>query len=779
MKKLKLLLLLFLGFLISFKPPEKLNIFLIGDSTCANKNPYDAPETGWGQVFATLFSEAAKVQNHAVNGRSTKSFRNEGKWKVVYDQLKKGDYVFIQFGHNDAKISDTTKYAPAQTDYRANLIRYVKEVQEKGGIPILLTPVMRRNFVNDSLVDTHADYPIVVREVSKQLGVTLIDLHKISADIISKHGENGSKKMFMHHLGGVFPKFPKGIVDNTHFSPYGAALMANAVANEIDKQALGLRNFLTLSEFDGKFKYELPVYSVPYFKKDTFNISRFGAIADGKTLNSPFINQTIDACAKSGGGTVLIPKGIWLSGPIVMQSNVNLHIAEGALLQFSKNYDDFPIVITSWEGQESYRCQPPIWGKNLENIGITGSGTLDGAGEMWGMIKKEKQTPSAWSKLIKKGVVNEQNDAWYPTASSYLGSKTPNAGRILNGIHPTEKELKSYKDYLRPNMISLFNCQNILIEGITLQNSPAWTMHPLLCEHISVKNVTVRNTWYAPNSDAIDLESCRNGIVEGCSFDTGDDGITIKSGRDEQGRKRGVPTENFIIKNNKVYRAHGGFVIGSEMSGGVRNMYISDCTFMGTDVGLRFKTARGRGGTVENIFVNNINMTQIPGEAIIFDMYYAAKDPVPANPNDQFLPIIQAEPLNDGTPTFRNFQIKNIICKGAETGILIRGLPESKVKNISIENAYIESNKGIVVIEAEQISLKNITNITESNSLATIQNAKNIVFDNIKFSEGIQNLLNIQGKGSNQIKVLNTNHKIVKEPFVINKEVSNKALSFK
>jgi DNA sulfur modification protein DndE len=304
-------------------------------------------------------------------------------------------------------------------------------------------------------------------------------------------------------------------------------------------------------------------------------------------------------------------------------------------------------------------------------------------------------------------------------------------------------------------------------------------MHPLLCEHISVKNVTVKNYWYAQNSDAIDLESCRNGVLEGCTFDTGDDGITIKSGRDEQGRKRGIPTENFIIKDCIVYHAHGGFVIGSEMSGGVRNMFISDCTFMGSDVGLRFKTARGRGGVVENIYVNNINMTEIPGEAILFDMYYAAKDPVRADGKENELPTIKAEPLNDGTPQFKEFYIKNIVCKGAETAILIRGLPEMAIKNINIENAIIESNKGLVCIEAENISLKNVTLLTNDKTVMQIQNSKKIVLDNIKYGDQKDVLLKVMGDKSEGVSLLNTDTKKIKKDIELGVGVKSKVVSKK
>ena len=421
---------------------------------------------------------------------------------------------------------------------------------------------------------------------------------------------------------------------------------------------------------------------------------------------------------------------------------------------------------------------------DLENIAITGEGVIDGGGDVWRAIKKDKMTAGQWTKLLKTGATNDKKDTWYPSEKSKKGNQIPDAGRIkkdssgVYSIRPSADELASYKDFLRPNMLSLTRCKNIILEGFTLQNSPAWTMHPLLCDHISIKNVTVRNPWYAQNSDAIDLESCRNGILEGCNFATGDDGITIKSGRDEQGRKRGVPTENFIIKNNIVYHAHGGFVIGSEMSGGVRNLFISDCTFMGSDVGLRFKTARGRGGVVENIYVNNINMTDIPGEAILFDMYYAAKDPVLASGESNELPIIKAEPLNEGTPQFKNFYIKNVVCKGAETGIMIRGLPEMAIKNINIENALIECNKGLLCIEAENVKLKNVTLFTQDKIIGTIQNSQNVTLDGIQYGNNAETFLSVQGTRSKAIRLLNTDIKKAKNGVVLGEKVGN-ILNFK
>lgn len=749
--------------LLAFIPEQRPRIFLIGDSTCANKQPIDQPETGWGMVLSEYFTDAVEIQNHAVNGRSTKSFRNEGRWKVVLDQLHAGDYVVIQFGHNDQKTNDTTRYAAPQTDYRNNLTRYVNETKAKGAFPILATPVMRRKFdENAKFIDQHGEYPQVVREVAKATNTPLIDMTAGSQKIIENHGVEGSKKIFLHYGGGLFKKFPKGIEDNTHFSPYGARLMASLFADGLVQTGNPLRSFLKFSTFQNKYVYELPKIYQPYFRKDTFNIVRYGAKAGGISLNTKAINQAIDMANEAGGGTVLIPKGLWLSGPISLKNNINLHLEKGAVVQFSDQPSEFPLVKTNWEGVDAIRAQSPISGFNLENIAITGEGVFDGAGHAWRAVKKSKMTDGEWKKLVASGgVLNEAKDMWYPNERSFKGASAKKAGIIAAGWNLQNAE--EIKEFLRPNMLSLISCKNVLIEGPLFQNSPAWTIHPLLCEHLTVQNVKVKNPWYGQNNDGIDIESCRNFRLEDCSFDTGDDGICIKSGRDEEGRKRAVPTENGIIKNCIVFRGHGGFVIGSEMSGGVRNLFVSDCNFLGTDVGLRFKTARGRGGVVEDIYVSDINMTDIVGEAVLFDMYYMAKDPVPQAGESNELPLMQAESLNEGTPQFRNFYVQNIACKGAETAILVRGLPEMAVKNINIENAYLQANKGLVCVEGENINLKNITLLTKEMTVMQVQNSKNVTLDKITYSPNKDLLLKISGNRSKDIKLINTDTKNVKK----------------
>jgi len=691
--------------LFSFTATEPMRVFLIGDSTMADKIPADFPETGWGMPFAKLFNEAVEVQNHAYNGRSSKSFRREGRWAKVQAQLKKGDYVFIQFGHNDAKVSDTSRYAPAQTDFRANLIRYVKETRAAGATPILLTPTQRRKFDSTGVfVDQHVDYPSVVREVASQEKVLLIDVEKASKAIIQQEGPEGAKKLFLHYPAGIFKKFMKGIVDDTHFSPYGATRMANLVADAINNSTEHLKSFLKKSAFSQKYVFELPNVAGTAFKKDTFNIVQYGAKNLVGVLNTGAIQQAIHQANEQGGGVVLIPAGFWISGPIKILSNVNLHLAQGAVLQFSNNPKDYPLVRTNWEGVDAIRAQSPISALGARNIAITGLGIIDGAGEAWRPVKKGKLTGGEWDKLVRSGgVLDAKKETWYPTVGALKASTMDQPGVVAAGF--TEANTEEIKEFLRPNMISLRECEQVLLEGVTFQNSPAWNVHPLLCKHLTVENITVKNPWYAQNGDGIDIESCEYVSLRNSRFDVGDDGICLKSGKDAEGRKRGRPSAHILIENCVVFHGHGGVVVGSEMSGGVHDLFVRNCQFLGTDVGLRFKTARGRGGVVENVFIRDISMKNIAGEAILFDMYYQGKDPVATFGNGDEAPKIELLPVNEGTPQFKNIFVENVVAKGAETGLLIRGLPEMPIHHIQLTNLDIESVQGYRVIEAKDITL--------------------------------------------------------------------------
>lgn len=367
---------------MAFGKKETPRVFLAGDSTVSYKLPADAPETGWGMIIPDFFDTTlVRFENHAVNGRSTKSFRSLGHWDKMMARVKSGDYVFLQFGHNDSKVDDSTRYAPAQTAYRANLTQYIAEIRAKGAQPVLLTPVVRRKFDEKGrFVDQHGEYPGVVRELAAKLQVPLLDLEQKSRKLLEKLGAEDSKALYMNIAGGIFPKFPAAKEDNTHFTPYGAALMAALVAEGIREMELPLRNALKKTEFQEKYAYELPQINLPVFKKDTFLITDFGAQAGGIALNTQAINQAIETCSQRGGGVVLIPAGLWLSGPIRLRSHVNLHLERGALLQFSDDLDQYPLIHTNWEGLEAIRNHSPIYGENLENVAITGAGIFDGAG---------------------------------------------------------------------------------------------------------------------------------------------------------------------------------------------------------------------------------------------------------------------------------------------------------------------------------------------------------------------------------------------------------------
>lgn len=499
----------------------------------------------------------------------------------------------------------------------------------------------------------------------------------------------------------------------------------------------------------------LPVVALPVFKNDTISILKYGAKNDGITLNTKSINTAIADCSKKGGGVVLIPAGLWLTGPIELKSNVNLHLQKNALVQLTKDFDQFELVESNWEGFEQMRNQSPVWATNQTNIAITGYGIIDGAGDAWRMVKKEKLTDNQWKKLVASGgIVAEDKKTWYPSEKTLKGSKMKDPGAIVAGKTPDF--YASIKDFLRPNLLVLTNCKRILLEGVTFQNSPAWNLHPLMCEDLTVRNVYAKNPWYAQNGDGIDIESCKNVLIEGSTFDVGDDGICVKSGRDASGRKRNMPTENLIIRNSTVYHAHGGFVIGSEMSGGAKNIFISDCTFVGTDIGLRFKTTRGRGGVVEKIYAKNINMKDIGGEAILFDMYYAAVDPVPLSGENRVAPKVQLLPVTVETPIFRDFHISNVVCDGASKAIFVRGLPEMNISDIFMDHITIKADQGVDIQEAKNIKISDLQIHSKNNNpLFNIQNGNGVELSNIKFDKA-DLLFKISGSTSGKITLTGT-----------------------
>ena len=299
-------------------------------------------------------------------------------------------------------------------------------------------------------------------------------------------------------------------------------------------------------------------------------------------------------------------------------------------------------------------------------------------------------------------MVDEARGIWWPSENAMRGEAQVRRMRE-RGDEPRIENYVSARDFLRPNMVQLVECQNVIFDGPTFRNSPAWNIHLLLCENVEVRNCTILNPWFAQNGDGIDLESCRDVRVENCVLDVGDDAICLKSGKDAEGRQRARACEDIFINNCRVLHGHGGVVVGSEMSGGVRRVRVENCEFRGTDVGLRFKTCRGRGGTVEDIEIRDVKMAEIEGAAISFDMFYQGT----AWGEDDAVSA-RAEPISEGTPIFRGVSIENVTCEGARVAIEMRGLPEMPIQDITIANLKARAQTGVQLQDARAITLRDI-----------------------------------------------------------------------
>jgi polygalacturonase len=522
-----------------------------------------------------------------------------------------------------------------------------------------------------------------------------------------------------------------------------------------------------------------PEIPLPFFPDKKFNIVDYGAIGDGKAMNTEAIAKALAACANAGGGQVVIPAGIWLTGPIQLASNINLHAEKGALILFSANRKDYPLINTWFEGRPEYRCMSPIFGEKLENIAITGEGVFDGSGEAWRPVKKFKMTERQWQTLLASGgVLDQKGTTWWPSEAAMNGAE------YLENLkktkpQPQREDYEKARDFLRPVLLQLSRCKKILLDGPTFQNSPAWNLHPLMSENITIRNITVRNPWYSQNGDGLDLESCRNVAVYNCNFDVGDDAICLKSGRDEAGRQRGMPTENVLIYDCVVYYGHGGFVIGSEMSGGVRNIEVRDCVFIGTVTGLRFKSTRGRGGVVENIHLKRIFMKDIPAAAITFNMFYSGQAPIADPGQATGFDAEQAVPVSEKTPQFKNIFINDVIARGAALAVELQGLPEMPLHSIELKNVSISSEKGLIAVNADQVKLVNVEILPQKGPVLAFHNSTNITIERAGYPAETDSFLTLSGNKTAKINLSKTNLSDTRKEVKLAPEVSPNVLNWK
>jgi polygalacturonase len=409
--------------------------------------------------------------------------------------------------------------------------------------------------------------------------------------------------------------------------------------------------------------------SPPVFPNKDFNVTKFGAVGNGTTDCTIAFKKAVDKCNASGGGRVVVPKGIYLTGAIHLKSNVNLYVSKDATIKFSTDPKKYlPVVFARWEGVECMNYSPLIYAYEQENIAVTGEGILDGQGanDNWWSWKGNKS--SGW----KEGKPNQNN-----ARNKLVEMSEKNI--------PVAERVFGEGSFLRPNFFEPYKCKNVLVQGVTFKDSPMWFLNPVLCTNVSILGATVEGQ--GPNNDGCDPESCTDVLIKDCYFSNGDDCIAIKSGRNGDGRRVNVPCENIIVQGCKMKNGHGGVVIGSEMSGGVRNVYAENDTMDSPNLDrvLRIKTNATRGGFVENVFMRNIKVGQVAEAVVKIDFYYEEGD------------------AGNFTPTLQNVEVKNVECNKSQFGVWIRAYDHSPATNVHIENCTFNN-------VAEQNVIENVKN---------------------------------------------------------------------
>jgi polygalacturonase len=399
----------------------------------------------------------------------------------------------------------------------------------------------------------------------------------------------------------------------------------------------------------------------PKFPDRDFDITKFGAVGDGRASCTAAIAKAVAACRTAGGGRVVVPDGRFLTGAIRLESGVNLHLAPKATLAFSSEAREYPIVLTRWEGTELMNYSAFIYAFEAQNIAVTGTGTLDG----------QADASTWWS--------------WRAPGPQPSTRQAPARARLLDmagrGV-PVSERVFGEGHYLRPNFVQPYRSRNILIEGVTIVNSPMWELNPVLCENVTIRNVTVRS--HGPNNDGCDPECCRDVLIEGCTFDTGDDCIALKSGRNDDGRRVNRPIENVVIRDCTMKDGHGGVVIGSEISGGARNIFAERCRMDSPqlDRALRIKTNSVRGGIVEGVYMRDVTVGQVAEAVVTIDFFYEEGD------------------AGTYPPTVRDVEVRNVTSRKSQYALLLRGYAHDPISDVRIVDCTFEGVAKPDVVEA-------------------------------------------------------------------------------
>jgi polygalacturonase len=410
--------------------------------------------------------------------------------------------------------------------------------------------------------------------------------------------------------------------------------------------------------------------TVPTFPSRHFDITKFGAVGDGKASCTDALRRAIAACTAAGGGQVIVPEGRFLTGAIRLESNVNLHLADNATLAFHDNPAEYPIVFTRWEGVELMNLSPFIYAFEAQNLAITGRGTLDGQADerhWWHWRLPGPQNPGR-DRAARNRLIEMQ----------------------ANGVSVSQRVFGP-QDCLRPNFIQPYRSRNILIDGPTVVNSPMWEIHPVLCQSVTVRNVTIRS--HGPNNDGCNPESCKDVLIDGCTFDTGDDCIALKSGRNDDGRRINVPVENVVIRNCTMKDGHGGVVIGSEISGGARNIFAEKCRMdsPALDRALRIKTNSVRGGVIEGVYMRDVTVGQVAEAVVTINFFYEEGE------GGKYMPVV------------RDVDVRNVTSRKSQHALLLRGFKNAPITGVRIQDCTFDGvAKDDVLENVKGVELKNV-----------------------------------------------------------------------
>jgi lysophospholipase L1-like esterase len=657
---------------ISIEPIREPTIYLAGDSTVVDQGV--EPWTAWGQMLPRFFRPGIVIANHAESGETSRSFVTEQRFAKVMSLIQAGDYLFIQFAHNDQK-----PHAVSIDEYQQLLTDYIQKTRDKGATPVLVTSMNRRTFNPDGkITNSLAGYPDAMREVATAQRAALIDLNVMSKSLFEAMGPQGSSKAFMHYPANAFPNQTEAINDDTHFNKYGAYELARCVVSGIRTTNLPIAKLLdpAVPEFDPahpdpETAFDLPATPIPV--KKLFAVNEYGAKGDGTTLETASIQGTIDRAA-AVGGTVTFEPGTYLTGSLFLKSGITLLVPEGATIVGSERLEDYPMLPTRIAGIEMTWPAALINVRDQQNVTITGRGTIDGDGPPW------------WK-------------SYWDLRATY---------------EPKGLRWASDYDSRRPRLLLFQNSSQVQLGGgIELKRSGFWTVQILYSHDVHVNGVIIRNNegGKGPSTDGIDIDSSRDILVEHADIDVNDDALCLKAGRDSDGLRVNRPTENVVIRDSIIRHGAAAITVGSETSGGFRNIEAYNITALsGVPSGVLFKSARTRGGYASDIRIHDL---KLEGVAIPIHITmnwnptysYATIPPdlkdVPPYYNVLATPV----PPQQGLPRFSNVHIWNINATEANTAFNVSAYPDAPLENFRFDHLDIQAKSAGSIANAKNWSI--------------------------------------------------------------------------